>query len=734
MQNKVTVGRKVLTLVVFQLLFQLAFTTILGCMLKQAETEAARQSRSRDIVALVNTTQKDLYLCLSALFTYFTSRSQKSEGVFLKCRSGAENDLYQLRRALVADNNKIRNRAQEQDIVRHGFQIMNRLDASLALLKNVDDGSQLFDRDKLSLNADMRREITAFINELDQIGEQERARLPQKQDAEISVQNGIFIAIIAGVTLNVLLVLSIAYFFNKSTGRRLQRLVDNTVLLASGQEMLAAQREDDDIGLLDRTLHQMAESLSESARKERAIVDNAQDVICSLDEEMKFSAVNPASQKLWGYAPEDLLGRRVIDVIQNEDKGTLVEMMKRVRTELTNVVFEARLVRPDQSLLHALWSSYWSGTEKSYFCVVHDITARKLAEELLKASEERIRSLVESMPVGLISITPEGIIETVNPMAERMFAFSARSLIGQPFGVLLSDKSKVKFPISELLERALASATEIEGLSATGQLLPIEISVSAFRIAAGIRYLAIVIDISERLENERLKRDFVAMVSHDLRTPLSSVQGFLGLLGMGAYGSISEQGMQRLALADRNVVRLLNLIKELLDIEKLESGMVEMTVDTYSSREILNTALESVRGYAEQQGVTLVDTAGDTSIVTDKERMVQVLVNLLSNAIKFSPREGTVTISDLKSDTHLEFAVADQGPGIPAEDQESIFQRFRQVGAREKRSSGSGLGLAICKAIVEQLGGKIGVESNVGEGSRFWIRLPFEQGGAQKSA
>lgn len=232
-------------------------------------------------------------------------------------------------------------------------------------------------------------------------------------------------------------------------------------------------------------------------------------------------------------------------------------------------------------------------------------------------------------------------------------------------------------------------------------------------------------DMADALaEAARLKQEFVAMVSHDLRTPLTSIQGFLTLLEDGAYGDLPTKAHERTHLANRSINRLISLINDLLDMEKMEAGKLEMNIDVTPVQPIVERSIDSVQNFAEQHQVKLESERTEFDVVADPDRIVQVLVNLLSNAIKFSPKGAPVRITTEQSDKIVEVRVIDQGPGIPAKYIDTIFERFRQLPEGAQKKGSTGLGLAICKAIIEQHGGTIGVDTEEGKGSTFWFKLP----------
>lgn len=229
-------------------------------------------------------------------------------------------------------------------------------------------------------------------------------------------------------------------------------------------------------------------------------------------------------------------------------------------------------------------------------------------------------------------------------------------------------------------------------------------------------------------EAAKRKQELMSMVSHDLRSPLMSVEITLGNICTGVYGELPDKLNDPVTKSRRNTVRLIELINDLLDIEKLESGRLPMVFAQTKLSEIFDRAFDAVSANAESKSIDIDMKDLDISFTADPQRLVQVLVNLISNAIKFSPAKSTITVQAIAKQTDLEIHVIDQGRGIPSDKLEQVFQRFQQVEAEDaERGKGTGLGLPICKAIVESHNGKIGVESEVNKGSKFWIRIPLTQ-------
>ena len=231
-------------------------------------------------------------------------------------------------------------------------------------------------------------------------------------------------------------------------------------------------------------------------------------------------------------------------------------------------------------------------------------------------------------------------------------------------------------------------------------------------------------DLTRRREVDRLKSEFVSVVSHELRTPLTSIHGSLGLLSSGLLDN--EKGKRMLEIAVNNTDRLIRLLNDILDIEKLESGAIQLKRTRCDAADLTRRSAEVMKAMADEHKITIRVSDTKATLDADGDRLVQCFTNLLSNAIKFSDPGTRVSISGIVVGDEVQFEVKDQGRGIPADKRESIFERFHQVDASDsRRKGGTGLGLAITRSIVLQHGGRIWVESELGKGSSFFFTIPL---------
>ncbi|MGE6764004.1 ATP-binding protein [Corallococcus interemptor] len=347
-----------------------------------------------------------------------------------------------------------------------------------------------------------------------------------------------------------------------------------------------------------------------------------------------------------------------------------------------------------------------------------------------RASDARKAAILEASPDGIVVLDGSGRVTEFNPAAASHFRLPSARAVGVDFLTLALPAS---LPASqrEAVHAALQSdhgATRVESpcLRADGDVFPAELTFTQVHADGPPRTTVFVRDLTERKAVERMKNEFVSTVSHELRTPLTSIRGSLGLLENGIVGDLPPQALDMVRIARTNTERLIRLINDILDLEKMESGMLELKLQPHTAQELVEATLAGVQGMAETAHVSLRSAVeGAPQVKGDRDRLIQVLTNLVSNAIKFSPKGASVVVAaGLTVDGRVRFSVTDQGSGIPEEKLPRLFGRFQQLDASDTRSKGgTGLGLAISQAIVEQHGGRIDVSSPPGQGATFHFTL-----------
>ncbi len=359
-----------------------------------------------------------------------------------------------------------------------------------------------------------------------------------------------------------------------------------------------------------------------------------------------------------------------------------------------------------------------------------DLSHRKKAEADLLALNAELEQLhqknkliLDAAADGIFVLDTDGRPTFLNPAAERMIGWSLEEIAGKPMHEIVH-QAKDGDPCCD----TAVHLAEDMFLRKDGTSFSVEYSTARIPSEDGGFAGSVVTfrDTTERRAVQRMKDEFVSVVSHELRTPLTSIRGALGLLAGGLLTKSPEKGQRMLEIAVSNTDRLIRLINDILDIERIDSGSVTLHKKNCSVADLLGHAAEVMRPMADKAHIAIEVVPSTASIVwADPDRIIQTLTNLLSNAIKFSPAGSTVTLSAEPGSNDVVFRARDAGRGIPADKLEAVFERFQQVDASDSRDKGgSGLGLAICHSIVHQHGGKIWVESIVGQGSVFSFSLP----------
>jgi PAS domain S-box-containing protein len=485
--------------------------------------------------------------------------------------------------------------------------------------------------------------------------------------------------------------------------------------------------------------HGIGTNITERKRREedlrhfRVAMDATIDSIYVTDlATMRFVEVNGAACRRLGYTRDELLKlgpqdvlvadreqlRRTYDeVIAAGEQGTSAETHYLTRDGRSGwTELHRRALRSDSG-----WLIVTLG---------RDITERKNAEQALRDSERELRLITDAVPAVITYADADermrfcniGMARLVDRPPELIIQRSMREIFGE-------DRYRALEPY---VRRALAGEDvhfQYTQANADGDLLDLSVKYLPRRNERGEveGFYTLATDITEIRRLERLKSEFVSTVSHELRTPLTSIRGSLGLLSGGVAGALPEKARGLIEIAKSNCERLIRLINDMLDIEKIESGKMTFNLRSLELMELIEQVARANDGFAVQHGVRLQVTAAvpEAKIQGDGDRLAQVLTNLISNACKFSPCGSSVDIAVSRQGDQLRVEVTDHGPGISEEFRKRIFQKFSQADTTNARKEGgTGLGLSISKAIIERLGGRIGFFSEPGKGATFYFELP----------
>ncbi|MBK1987738.1 response regulator [Sphaerospermopsis aphanizomenoides BCCUSP55] len=490
----------------------------------------------------------------------------------------------------------------------------------------------------------------------------------------------------------------------------------------------------------------------------------------------KVVLVNSAAVKLFGaQQPTKLLGKQLLDFVSTNSKTGVEQQLQNLRTNQQSIpLHEEQFLRLDGTVIDVeiVAAAVTYQGKPAAQIVIRDITQsrqtelalyraneelelrvaertaelitvnhqlqaqldeRRRTQEALRISQTRFEGILSIADDAIISIDGSQRITLFNQGAEKIFGYSADEVLGKDLDMLLpmrfSEQHRhhiTDFGKSPSPARRMGERREIFGRHKDGTEFPAEASISKLDMGNECVYTVILRDITDRKQVEKMKDEFVSVVSHELRTPLTSIHGSLGMLASGLLPTDSEQGKRLLQIATDSTERLVRLINDILDIERIESGKVKMERETCNLQDLIASAVNIMQPLADKAGVNLSISSVPVQLWADPDRIVQTITNLLSNAIKFSTAESTVWLTAQQQNEQILLTVKDSGRGIPVDKLESIFERFQQVDSSDSRNhEGTGLGLAICKSIVQQHSGKIWVESTLGVGSSFYFTLPF---------
>lgn len=362
------------------------------------------------------------------------------------------------------------------------------------------------------------------------------------------------------------------------------------------------------------------------------------------------------------------------------------------------------------------------------------------ALETVQGSEARIRAIVDTAQDAFIGVDLKGCISEWNPQAEQMLGWRRAEALGRRLDDLdladplrASDSNALPQLLASNRQGALDRRVERVVTDRHGAEIPVEMSTSLTGEGETTMLSIFLRDITERKRIDRAKNEFVGTVSHELRTPLTSIRASLSLLADGVMGELTPDVKELIDICYNNCIRLNRLVDDMLDIQKIEAGMMSFVPVTQPVLPLAREAIRTMQGMATANDVSLVlNTGADANeavAAIDYDRMTQVMTNLLSNAIKVAPRGSAVILHVIAQAHGARLSVADRGPGIRPELRERVFQPFVQIGQKDggkPRTGGTGLGLAICKRIVEEHGGTISITDTPGGGTVFHVTLPRE--------
>ena len=492
------------------------------------------------------------------------------------------------------------------------------------------------------------------------------------------------------------------------------------------------------------------QQVEESLQRYEFIVNAVSEMMSVISKDHRYEAVNDQWCETLGQTRESVVGASVVRVwgeaVYTKSIAPLIEQCFKEGRPISR---QAAISFPqigERECAVTYYPYHAPNGEVTHVVVVtRDITEQTRAEHAVHDSESRLRTVLDSVVDGIIVINEQGIIESFNPAAARIFGYQPEEVLGHNVSLLMPEPKRsahdgyLQHYLKTKQARIIGIGQEVVGQRKDGGTFPMDLAVSAMQSGGQHKFVGIVRDISERKRAEgelvqalemartanRAKSEFLSSMSHELRTPLNAILGFAQLLEIDS--GLSESNAEDVREIYKAGQHLLELINEVLDLSRIESGTLTVNKEPVPLVGLIRECVALVEAESLRKSISLgwdIDPCENRWIMADRLRLKQVLLNLLSNAVKYNRPGGSVRL-ECRTDSPgwIRLAVVDTGVGIPQEKQAELFTAFQRLGQEKSAIEGTGIGLVISKRLVEMMGGAIGMASNPGEGSTFWVEL-----------
>jgi len=509
---------------------------------------------------------------------------------------------------------------------------------------------------------------------------------------------------------------------------------------------------------LDKKVIERTNELSESETRHRSLIENMIDGVITIDDKGCIQSLNKAAENLFGYKESEVVGENIKILMpepyRSEHDGYISNYLNTGVKKIISIGREVEGLKKDGAVfpMDLSVSEIFIDKKRLFSGIVRDITERKkaeneliLANEVIRDSQQRMALHIQRTPLGVIEWDVNLCVSQWNHAAEIIFGFTEAEALGCHAKELIIPSDVVEHTDKVwkkliTLESGLRSTNENK--TKNGDIILCDWYNTPLIDGAGIvvGVASLVQDITKQKNAEialikakeeaesanQAKSQFLSSMSHEFRTPMNAILGFAQLLQLEAKDDVEKQNIQEILNAGDH---LLELINQVLDLAKIESGTTNLSFDNYNLNDLLNESLSIIMPIADKQLIGInnkVELPNNIKVNVDKVRFKQILLNLLSNAVKYNNKNGKVTIECSLNDNNLLcLSVSDTGKGLTDEQKSHIFKSFDRAGAEKSNIVGTGLGLMIAKELIEQMNGAIGFESELGKGSRFWIQIPF---------
>ena len=709
-QSKLGISAKGLIIISVPLLLNFVSLGGLWILLEQQNREVAKETRLRIFCEQAPILQSSIIDSFFCAFSTAMSHDRSGLQKLLKIKTRAEkvfSTLNQLERGSAKNLAKL-------DFLNKLYKRLSTLLEAVCRMAAEGKKSGLLTIRQTTMSDDLQIITGVFVTELQDLIQEEKLRQSRQHSVIAGIEQSLKLGIFSIAFANLILSTWIAITFGRNISSRLKVLIENVHRMKDGKEDPLPISGTDEIAHLDRTYRDMAMTISENTRKERALVENAKEIICSLDKDGIILSMNQASLLVLGKEPQDLVGKPICELILDDE---FAEYFRNSPEDYAKR-FESSTAGTNGERICLLWSNYWSSQQKTFFCVAYDVSLLKEAEQALKESEARVRAIIERISVGIAILNESGAVKFSNPVLAEMLGFSPAEMQQKHINQFVQENKQNSIS-QTFLSESLQSIKSAVCINSAAKPVPVEIASARLQHREENEYVTVFVNISDRLKIEAARQELVDMVSHDLRTPLQSVKLTLDMLASSGFGEIDENYKKATEKCEFELWRLLSVINGLLDLEKIMAGMLKLERNVFKLSEILNKAKNAV--VSQTKGTDLQiewDKESQYDVLCDGERITQVFTHLLTAAAKSAEKGATVHIDVEEEEQSIRFqiSVEDAGTGQPG-----TLQRTPELNEYDSEIS---MHMFICSGIVSAHGGQLSYSGESNNSYEFWIPLP----------
>ncbi len=642
--------------------------------------------------------------------------------------------------------------ATDKKVLNHLHDIQIRASKIIDALENIvqqgRDGMLFLGESQISYELEMLS--SAYFSDLEKLQNKGIADQKKLHESSLKWKQALKNLIIAGLAGNVAVSIILSIFFSNSISQRIRRVRETVIRLEKFEESTIPKLDgSDEIAQLDQAYRDMSVTLKETRLRERTLVDNARDIICTLNRDLEISAVSPSVESVWGYASDEVIGRNLNELLV-PDGSTLSSLMILSKSADPHgaLEFENTVKHRNGTSVFMLWSARWSSDEEAFFCVAHDISGRKAIEEYYRESEERIRTVFETLPIASLILDDLGYIESANNKARELFDLAdessllalrlMESALSKP--QVLEGNHPAQQHISSFLLREISDAKEVVSaleqkyLNNMGKIdchvgdhtVPAELLITELNFRDQRRLLAIIVDMSEYYQIEKARLELVSMISHDVRTPLTCLLVTAEMLVSGILGNLVESDATAIDSAVMKLERIISITNGLLDLEKMRAGMLKLDWEVNLFSEIVNCAIYDVTSKAQFLGVRLESQITDCELHCDKARLITAMTFMLDDAMTRFCNDEALYLEAFPREGFAVFRVKSTAASL-SEETLDLVQNQPVAVVEKQLTAGGQLGLLIAHGIAQAHSGYLSVFEPQDFLLHSMLRIPLPQ-------